>query len=106
MCIRDRRTGRRTEQQGIGHNGAAQQSGNGLINLNPGLLVHLINNRGRAAQGLVAEKYRRHGLDRAQPVVVNDFLDFRALNACHCLVLLIVVHQDHLFAPCAQQVPA
>ena len=61
--------------------------------LDAALLIHLVDDRGRAAHGLVAEIDRRGGLQAAaQAVVVDDLQHFGLGEALHGLARLVVVH--------------
>ncbi len=66
-------TGRRTEHERIGQNGAAQKTRNLRRNLKALFFINGIDDGRRAADGLVAEIHRRHRLEGADAVVVDDF---------------------------------
>ena len=65
-------------------------------------MVHLIYDGCSTSNRLVAEKYRRNGLNRTQLMMVNDFLNVCVLKTVYRLVLLIMVYQDDLLSLCAQ----
>ena len=65
------------------------------------LLVHLVDDSRGAAEGLVSEEYRGHGLNSSETMVVDDLADIGALHALYGLALLVVVHKDDTLSLCA-----
>ena len=101
-----RRAGRGTENQGIRQDRAAQKPGDFFRDIDAVLMIHLVNDRRRASYRLIAEKYRIHGLQGTQPVMIDNFKNLRVVHIVDRLGYLIVVHQDQLPLAHAQQVPA
>ena len=69
-------TGRRTEHERIGQNGAAQKTRDLRRNLKALFFINGIDDGRRAADGLVAEIHRCHRLEGADAVVIDDFQNF------------------------------
>ena len=65
------------------------------------LLIHLVDDGRSAAEGLVSEEYRGHGLNSSETMVVDDLADIGALHALYGLALLVVVHKDDTLSLCA-----
>ena len=61
-------------------------------------MVHLVNDGCGAAHRLVAEEYRRDGLNSTQLMMVDDLLDIRVLQTVYRLVFLVMVYQDDLLS--------
>ena len=101
-----RRAGGRTEHQSVGNNGRAQKSRNVLGNIQISLLIDLVHNGSRAAHRLIPEHHRGHCLQGAQAVMIDNLQDLRFVNVVHRLGFLVVIHQDQLLFPAADQIPA
>jgi len=69
-------------------------------------MKHLIDDRSRASQRLISEKYGRYGLHGADSVVIDNFSDLGMLYPLCRLIPLVVIHQNHRFSLCSQKVPA
>ena len=67
------------------------------------VLEHTGNNRIGGAYRLVADVNRPGGLDVGQPVVVDNFQDFRFFQTGDGLGSLVVIHQHHPLAPRLEQ---
>ena len=98
--------GRRTEHQRVGQNGRQQQARNLAAGRQALLLVHLVENRCRAAHRHIAEVDRPGRFQIADAVMVDDFQNVRFLQTVHGLGALVVVHQNDLLAVQVQQVTA
>ena len=69
-------------------------------------MEHGVKNRCGAANRFIAEIYRSSGFQRADSVVINNFQNFRLVQAVHRLRFLIMVDQDHSLPVHVQQVSA
>ena len=90
--------GRRTEQKRIGDDRTAEQTCDGLVDLQPLFAVHLEDDRCRTAQRLVTEEDRSDCLHGTQTMVVNQLQDIGILDAVYRLAALIVIDQNHVLA--------
>ena len=84
-------TGRRTEHERIGQNGAAQKTRDLRRNLKALFFINGIDDGRRAADGLVAEIHRCHRLEGADAVVIDDFQNFCVFDVFNRLTALIVI---------------
>ena len=67
------------------------------------LTVHGINDRGRAADGFVAEKYRKAGLQIPDPVVIDDLKDICLIQAFYRLRLFVMIDKDEFLSVQVQE---
>ena len=92
-----KRTCRRTEHQCIRYDRRTEKARDSRGNLQLLLSVHLINDRCRTAYRLIAERNRRHSLQRAQLMMVDDLHHLSLFYIIHCLSLFIMIYQNYLF---------
>ena len=70
------------------------------------LLIHSGDDGIGAAHRLIADPDGLGGLDIRQTVVVDDLQNLRLIQTRDGLGSLVVIHQNHLLAPGAQQMEA
>ena len=100
------RAGRRAENKRVGEDRAAQKPRDLRRDVVAFLPVDLVDDRRGAADRLVPEIDRRHRLERADPVVVDDLEDLGVLDVVDRLSPLVVVDEDDRALADREEVPA
>lgn len=100
----ERRAGRRAEHQRIREDRRAQESRDLRFDLHLVLVIHHGHDGRGAAERLIAEVDRAHGLDRIDAVVVDDLHHLGGADAVHGLTLFVMVDEDHPAALGGEQV--
>ena len=101
-----RRAGRRAEEQGVGDDRRHQKTGRRTIDLYAALTVHHRDDRRAAAERLVSEVYRGHGLHGTDLMVIDDLEDVSRLDALDRLSGFVMIHEDDLLAMISEEISA